>query len=333
MTRYWSGPQRANVEAARAAGIHLLFLSGNEMFWKTRWEPSMDGSGTPYRTLVSYKETHANQKIDPDPAWTGTWRDPRFSPPADGGRPENGLTGTLFSVETGTSAITVGESFSRMRLWRNTSVASLAPGAVATLGPQTLGYEWNEDIDNGHRPSGLMQVVVDNGQRRAPPAGSRQHVWPGDRDPQPDYVPARERRAGVLGRLHSMVVGSRPRSRYADRCELRRCAHGAGHRESARGHGRAGRHVETWPGAGIGFDRRRAADNDHHLAGKRIRRGVGRCHPDHRHGGRRRRHGRRGRSVGRRRRHMASRVRPRGLELRVVADQHRCRDDQGSRGR
>ncbi|MEO6031856.1 MAG: N,N-dimethylformamidase beta subunit family domain-containing protein, partial [Burkholderiaceae bacterium] len=78
---YWSGGQRANVEAARAAGVNLAFFSGNEVFWKTRWENSIDGSGTTYRTLVTYKETLANAKIDPSAAWTGTWRDPRFSPP------------------------------------------------------------------------------------------------------------------------------------------------------------------------------------------------------------------------------------------------------------
>ena len=50
---YWSGQQRANVEAARNAGVDLAFFSGNEVFWKTRWE---DG----HRTLVSYKDTHAN---------------------------------------------------------------------------------------------------------------------------------------------------------------------------------------------------------------------------------------------------------------------------------
>jgi hypothetical protein len=83
---YWSSAQRTNVEAARNVGVHLAFFSGNEVFWKTRWESSIDGSGTPYRTLVSYKETHANAKIDPLPnVWTGTWRDPRFSPP-DGWR-------------------------------------------------------------------------------------------------------------------------------------------------------------------------------------------------------------------------------------------------------
>src|SRR5205823_1641663 len=79
---YWSAGQRANVEAARAAGTHLAFFSGNEVFWKTRWEASIDGSNTAYRTLVCYKETTANAKIDPTSVWTGTWRDPRFSPPA-----------------------------------------------------------------------------------------------------------------------------------------------------------------------------------------------------------------------------------------------------------
>ncbi len=156
---YWSGDQRANVEAARDAGLHLAFFSGNEVFWKTRWENSVDGSSTPYRTLVTYKETHANAKIDPLPnVWTGTWRDPRFSPPADGGRPENGLTGTIFTVNCCSDAITVPSADGRMRFWRNTTVASLGPGQTATLPPETLGYEWDEDLDNGVRPPGLVRL-------------------------------------------------------------------------------------------------------------------------------------------------------------------------------
>src|SRR5215831_13089220 len=55
---YWTGQQRLNVEAARNAGVNLAFFSGNEVFWKTRWEPSIDGSNTANRTLVTYKETH-----------------------------------------------------------------------------------------------------------------------------------------------------------------------------------------------------------------------------------------------------------------------------------
>jgi hypothetical protein len=158
---YWSGAQRANVEAARDAGVHLAFFSGNEVFWKTRWENSIDGSGTPYRTLVCYKETHAGAKIDPTPVWTGTWRDPRFSPPSDGGRPENALTGTIFMVnDVGccSMSITVPAAYGRLRFWRNTSIATLAPGATATLPAGTLGYEWDEDLDNGFRPPGLMPL-------------------------------------------------------------------------------------------------------------------------------------------------------------------------------
>ncbi len=64
---YWSGGQRANVEAARDAGVNLAFFSGNEVFWKTRWENSISTGNASYRTLVTYKETHANAKIDPDP--------------------------------------------------------------------------------------------------------------------------------------------------------------------------------------------------------------------------------------------------------------------------
>jgi Domain of unknown function (DUF4082)/Bacterial Ig-like domain/Bacterial Ig domain len=156
---YWSKQQRDKVEAARNAGVHLAFFSGNEVFWKTRWENSLDSSGTSYRTLVCYKETKANAVIDPqNPIWTGTWRDPRFSPPADGGRPENALTGTIYKVNTGTTAIQVPADDGKMRLWRNTNIANLPPGNTVTLTDQTLGYEWDEDPDNGFRPPGLIRM-------------------------------------------------------------------------------------------------------------------------------------------------------------------------------
>jgi hypothetical protein len=157
---YWSGGQRANVEAAREAGVNLAFFSGNEIFWKTRWEPSIDGTNVQYRTLVCYKEP-ANGAIDPldPPTWTGFWRDPRFSPPSDGGRPENALSGTMSLVNAfREDAITVPQADGRMRFWRNTSVATLGPGQVATLPTGTLGYEWGEDADNGFRPAGLLHL-------------------------------------------------------------------------------------------------------------------------------------------------------------------------------
>ncbi len=137
---YVSGTQRTNIQTARDAGVNLAFFSGNEVFWKTRWENSIDGSNTPYRTLVCYKETlgpnsapTATAAVDPmdPPTWTGTWRDPTNSPPADGGRPENGLTGTIFMVNgpgtdnDGSLTIKVPAADGRMRFWRDTAVASL----------------------------------------------------------------------------------------------------------------------------------------------------------------------------------------------------------------
>jgi len=169
---YVSGPQRNSIEAARDAGVNLAFFSGNEFFWKTRWENSIDGTNTAYRTMVVYKETLAFAKIDPDdpPTWTGTWRDPSFSPPADGGRPENALTGTIFMVNgTGTDnpgnfSIQVPAADGKMRFWRNTTIANLASGQTATLPPGTLGYEWDEDLDNGARPAGQfdLSTATDN---------------------------------------------------------------------------------------------------------------------------------------------------------------------------
>ena len=159
---YWTGTQRANVEAARDRGLNLAFFSGNEVFWKTRTEPSIDGTNTANRTLVSYKETHYDGVVDPQdpPTWTGTWQDPRFSPPADGGRPQNALTGQLFVVNSGTTDIKVPSQYSKLRLWRNTSVASLGAGQTATLGPGlgTLGFEWDVEPDNGFRPAGLFDL-------------------------------------------------------------------------------------------------------------------------------------------------------------------------------
>ena len=162
---YWSTGQRANVEAARAAGVNLQFLSGNEAYWHTRYESSStSGTSTPYRTLVSYKETWSNAKIDPSPTWTGTWRDPRFASQANGaGLPENNLTGTQYMANFSDLPITVNAAEGKTRLWRNTSLTSLAAGASQALALHTIGYESNEDVDNGFRQPGLIRLSTTTG--------------------------------------------------------------------------------------------------------------------------------------------------------------------------
>ena len=184
---YWSAAERNNVLAARNAGVSLAFFSGNEMYWKTRYINSTSNTdGTPQldRVLVSYKETWANAPLDTadPPTWTGTWRDPRFSPPADGGKPENALTGTMFLVDQGAtqygSSLTVPASDATLRFWRNTTVASLLTGQSATLGQLVLGYEWDADVANASRPAGLIdmssttqsvgQMLIDYGNTTVP---------------------------------------------------------------------------------------------------------------------------------------------------------------------
>ncbi|MGC4024892.1 MAG: DUF4082 domain-containing protein [Mesorhizobium sp.] len=153
---YWSAEQRANVENARDSGVNLAFWSGNEVYWKVRWET--DASGNAYRTMVCYKETWGLGD-DPSGVSTGTWRDPRYADP--GQEPENSLTGQLFTVDSYRSdTITIPYEMSNFRFWRDTSVADLQPGQTYSLVQNLLGYEWDSDVENGYRPAGMINMSL-----------------------------------------------------------------------------------------------------------------------------------------------------------------------------
>ncbi|MBX4968598.1 DUF4082 domain-containing protein [Rhizobium binae] len=155
---YWSAEQRANVEAARDAGVNLAFWSGNECYWKVRWESSIDGSGQAYRTMVCYKETWGTS-TDPSNVGTGTWRDPRYADP--GQEPENSLTGTMFQVDSyRQDTISIPYDYSNLRFWRNTNVSELQEGDTYNLVQNLLGYEWDSDVENGFRPDGLINLSL-----------------------------------------------------------------------------------------------------------------------------------------------------------------------------
>jgi hypothetical protein len=203
---YWSGRQRQHVAEARDAGMNLCFFSGNEMYWRVRWEnelatdPTGEGVGhgerNSHRTLVVYKDTQSLVPIDPV-EWTGTWRDARpirgqgekakraealQSLGALEALPENEMTGTIFGVNAWRNdALEVPAPYGTHRFWRHTSVAKLADASIAAANKATgmaafassagatdkqkvvlvkgiLGHEWDEDIDNGYRPPGLMHL-------------------------------------------------------------------------------------------------------------------------------------------------------------------------------
>lgn len=157
---YWTDSQRANVQAAANAGVNLMFLSGNEIYWQTRLAPSIDGTADANRTLTTYKDTHANAVIDPTGTATGTFMDARFTSSGGmSGIPSNSLTGTVFQVDSDrTDTLTIPYDMTQLRFWRNTSIAATAPGQTASLVQNLLGYEWDSSPDNGFRPSGLVDL-------------------------------------------------------------------------------------------------------------------------------------------------------------------------------
>ncbi len=304
---YWSGNQRANVQAARDAGVNLAFFSGNLMFWKTRWESSVDGTNTARRTLVSYKETHDNALIDPQdpPTWTGTWRDPRFTPQSDGGQPENSLTGQLgLDSDARSYTMTVPSKYKALRFWRNTSIPSLAPGAVANLAPNTLGDEFDVDVDNGFRPAGLIDMsstTIDS------PGVFRDYGTTLEPGTATNSITLYKASSGALvfdtGTIQWSFGLDPGVGRIRD--EHR---HATGHGQHPRRHERTAGVVDGRSRPGVEVDRHDRTDDDDHVAG-------GRGEPDergerHDHGNRERRRGsgRRGRGLDRRRHDVAPRI-------------------------
>lgn len=169
---YWSANERTKFEGSRNNGVHLAFFSGNEIYWKTRWENSVDGNNTPHRTLVCYKEgtlgeSACGSKCDPETnIWTGLWRDGcTYSPPADGCNPENALSGQI-SWDGTTGFIKVPEIYKNLRFWRNApNVSTLGSGQTWNLPDGTLGYEWNWEQYPASYPNGrmLLSATVQNG--------------------------------------------------------------------------------------------------------------------------------------------------------------------------
>ena len=64
----------------------------------------------------------------------------------------------MFAINCCAINMVVGQADGQMRFWRNTRVATLGTNATTTIGTNVIGYEWDEDPDNGFRPPGTFRV-------------------------------------------------------------------------------------------------------------------------------------------------------------------------------
>ena len=109
--------------------------------------------------------------------WTGTWRDPRFTPPADGGRPENALTGQFFLVNSRHHrTITVPFAYKNLRLWRNTAVATPGRGPDRDARAGHPGLRVGRGRRQRVPARGPVRAVVDDRQRPRGLHRLRQHT-------------------------------------------------------------------------------------------------------------------------------------------------------------
>jgi hypothetical protein len=120
---YWSPPERANVTAARDAGVNIAFLGANAMFRRTRLAGTRLGAA---RQIICYKTSYLRDPMygKDNALVTSDWREP---PHPD---PESSLTGTLYESNPTSAAFVVASADAWM--FRGTGVrqGSSFPGLV-----------------------------------------------------------------------------------------------------------------------------------------------------------------------------------------------------------
>jgi hypothetical protein len=136
---YWSQAMWDAVLTFRGAGGHTIFMSGNEILWRTRHDATNPHIIWCYKDTMPGPGAHvAGDPFDPI-TWTGTWRDTRRPGGAEG---ENLLSGTFFRMN-GVNYFDVvidSATYGNSPFWRSTTVAT---GTDATL-TDCIGMEADE---------------------------------------------------------------------------------------------------------------------------------------------------------------------------------------------
>ena len=151
-------PARPTSRRARDAGVNLAFFSGNEVLLEDALgaERGGHGDGRPHAGLLQGHALHSSART----RWSGPARGATRAsrPQPETSTPENALTGQSFLVNSGSArdhrarARTATAPVAQHRRERSPPAESLP------LAPHTLGYEWDEDPDNGFRPAGQFRL-------------------------------------------------------------------------------------------------------------------------------------------------------------------------------
>ena len=271
------GRRSAPTSRRRATpACNLAFFSGNEVFWKTRWETEHRrlGHAVPHARLL---QGDARQRQD-RPAARRLDRHlarPALQP-AGRRRParERADRHDLHGQRSRHDAIAgAGGRRQDALLAQHRASRRSPPGRSATLPTGTLGYEWDEDLDNGFRPAGLVRLSTTTRQRR--PRSCRTTARPTAPGTATHHLTLYRAPSGALvfgaGTVQWSWGLDDDHDRGGDAADAR---HAAGDGQPVRRHGRAARHAAERASspATASTDTTRADLDDHLARGRRDRR-------------------------------------------------------------
>lgn len=148
---YWSPGMWDAFEAARDAGVNLVFLSGNEAFWHIEFAPDR-------RSYACWKDTH-DGALNPTGDYSGTWQDTRgFNPDRRTAAMLVGQRFRLNGISAFSPAATADHAASPF--WRDTAAAELTGVDVWTGPLGIVGFEGDEpaDEDPEEAPANLIRL-------------------------------------------------------------------------------------------------------------------------------------------------------------------------------
>ena len=225
---------------ARARRRHQprLLHAATRCFWKTRCEPSIDGTeqrrtarSSPTRTRTSTDATGPG-RVDRAPGATRASR-----PPPTASRRRTRSPASRSWSTPARRGITVPYAYRQLRMWRNTAAANAAPGQTLQLAPEHARLRVGRGRRQRLPPGGPVPALLDDRQRARGLHRLRQHRRERrHRHAQPDDVPRAERRARLRRRHRAVGLGPRRAEPVGN---ARGPQHAAGDREPVRRHGRA----------------------------------------------------------------------------------------------